>query len=96
MGSQRTTSTGYDPEFQIYMNSGIPQQYYVTTYGYAIRSSYLSVHWDIINPQTYSNSYTGSQLDYLSTYYTSYRRAFQNFWDSGSYYEFDLVFSEYS
>jgi hypothetical protein len=95
MGSQRTTSSGFDPEAQIYMNSGIPQRYTVTTYGYATRSSYLSVHWDLINPQTYSNSYTGSQLDYNTLHETSFRRAFQNFWDTGSYYEFDIVFNEY-
>ena len=95
MGSQRILSSGYDPESQIYMNSGIPQRYYVTTYGYATRSSYLSVHWDIINPQTYSNSYTGSQLDYNTLHETSFRRAFQNFWLDGTYYEFDLVFNEY-
>jgi hypothetical protein len=95
MATQRTTSTGYDPDGQIYMNSGIPQRYFVTTYGYATRSSYLSVHWDIINPQTYSNSYTGSQLDYNTRYETRFRRAFQNFWLDGSYYEFDLVFNEY-
>jgi hypothetical protein len=95
MGSQRVLSSGYDPESQIYMNSGIPQRYYVTTYGYATRSSYLSVHWDIINPQTYSNSYTGSQLDYNTLHETSFRRAFQNFWLDGTYYEFDLVFNEY-
>jgi len=92
--AQRATSTTALPDTQIYTNVDLQQFYYVYN-GFATQDSYLSVHIGKIRPEDYSNTYTGSQLDYLSQYTTSYPRAIQNFWLAGTYYEFDLVFNEY-